>query len=204
MICLGAVIRGATPHFDYVAAEVTKGVAMSVRTGVPVIFGVLTTDTIEQAVERAGTKAGNKGWTAACRRSRWPTWSRRFPEPRRARPERPHGAELRHRPRDERAPGGAGGGPLLPAPSARQGLLLRRASMIATTTTAATPMATAPTKSQATMWCVMAPILPVRANEKPRSAGLREVTLSWRPRGRRFEAQTALVTLPDLRQRVQT
>jgi len=66
VICLGAVIRGATPHFDYVSAEVSKGVAsVSLETGVPVIFGVLTTDTIEQAIERAGTKAGNKGWNAA-------------------------------------------------------------------------------------------------------------------------------------------
>lgn len=66
LICLGAVIRGSTPHFDYVAAEVSKGVAsVSLETGIPVIFGVLTTDTIEQAVERAGTKAGNKGFEAA-------------------------------------------------------------------------------------------------------------------------------------------
>jgi 6,7-dimethyl-8-ribityllumazine synthase len=66
VICLGAVIRGSTPHFDHVAAEVTKGVAqVQLETGVPVIFGVLTTDTIEQAVERAGTKAGNRGWDAA-------------------------------------------------------------------------------------------------------------------------------------------
>ena len=66
VICLGAVIRGATPHFDYVAAEVSKGVAtVALQTGVPCIFGVLTTDTIEQAVERAGTKSGNKGWDAA-------------------------------------------------------------------------------------------------------------------------------------------
>ncbi len=66
VICLGAVIRGATPHFDYVAAEVSKGVAqVSLKTGVPVAFGVLTTDSIEQAVERAGTKAGNKGFDAA-------------------------------------------------------------------------------------------------------------------------------------------
>jgi 6,7-dimethyl-8-ribityllumazine synthase len=66
IICLGAVIRGSTPHFDYVSAEVSKGVASaSMETGVPVIFGVLTTDTIEQAIERAGTKAGNKGWDAA-------------------------------------------------------------------------------------------------------------------------------------------
>ena len=66
IICLGAVIRGATPHFDYVAAEVSKGVAQaSMSTGVPIAFGVLTTDTIEQAVERAGTKSGNKGWDVA-------------------------------------------------------------------------------------------------------------------------------------------
>ena len=66
VICLGAVIRGATPHFDYVSAEVSKGVAAAgMETGVPVIFGVITTDTIEQAIERAGTKAGNKGWDAA-------------------------------------------------------------------------------------------------------------------------------------------
>ncbi|MEZ4523049.1 MAG: 6,7-dimethyl-8-ribityllumazine synthase [Thermomicrobiales bacterium] len=66
VICLGAVIRGATSHFDYVASEVSKGIAsVSLETGVPVIFGVLTTDTIEQAIERAGTKAGNKGFEAA-------------------------------------------------------------------------------------------------------------------------------------------
>jgi len=66
IICLGAVIRGATPHFDYVSAEVSKGVAsVSLETKVPVIFGVLTTDSIEQAIERAGTKAGNKGFEAA-------------------------------------------------------------------------------------------------------------------------------------------
>lgn len=66
VICLGALIRGGTPHFDYVAAEVSKGVAaVGLEAGVPVTFGVLTTDTIEQAVERAGTKAGNKGWEAA-------------------------------------------------------------------------------------------------------------------------------------------
>lgn len=66
IICLGAVIRGATPHFDYVSAEVSKGIAsVSLATGVPVAFGVLTTDTIEQAIERAGTKAGNKGFEAA-------------------------------------------------------------------------------------------------------------------------------------------
>lgn len=66
VICLGAVIRGATPHFDYIAAEVSKGIAnIGLETGVPVIFGVITSDTIEQAVERAGTKSGNKGWDAA-------------------------------------------------------------------------------------------------------------------------------------------
>jgi len=66
VICLGAVIRGSTPHFEYVSAEVSKGIAtVSLDTGVPVIFGVITTDTIEQAIERAGTKAGNKGWSAA-------------------------------------------------------------------------------------------------------------------------------------------
>lgn len=66
VICLGAVIRGATPHFDYVASEVSKGIAkVSLDTEIPVIFGVLTTDTIEQAIERAGTKAGNKGYEAA-------------------------------------------------------------------------------------------------------------------------------------------
>jgi len=66
VITLGAVIRGSTPHFDYVCNEVAKGVAaISLKTGVPTIFGVLTTDSIEQAVERAGTKAGNKGWDAA-------------------------------------------------------------------------------------------------------------------------------------------
>lgn len=66
VIALGAVIRGSTPHFDYVAAEVTKGIAhVQLDTTVPVTFGVLTTDSIEQAIERAGTKAGNKGWEAA-------------------------------------------------------------------------------------------------------------------------------------------
>jgi 6,7-dimethyl-8-ribityllumazine synthase len=66
VICLGAVIRGSTPHFDYVASEVSKGVAsVSLESGLPIAFGVLTTDTIEQAVERAGTKAGNKGFEAA-------------------------------------------------------------------------------------------------------------------------------------------
>ena len=66
VICLAAVIRGATPHFDYVSAEVSKGIAtVSLESEVPVIFGIVTTDTIEQAIERAGTKAGNKGWSAA-------------------------------------------------------------------------------------------------------------------------------------------
>lgn len=66
VICLGAVIRGATPHFEYISAEVTKGVAqVSLETETPVAFGVLTADTLEQAIERAGTKAGNKGWDAA-------------------------------------------------------------------------------------------------------------------------------------------
>ncbi|MDI6776549.1 MAG: 6,7-dimethyl-8-ribityllumazine synthase [Syntrophales bacterium] len=66
VICLGAVIRGATPHFEYISAEVSKGIAnVSLETEVPIAFGVLTTDTIEQAIERAGTKAGNMGWNAA-------------------------------------------------------------------------------------------------------------------------------------------
>jgi 6,7-dimethyl-8-ribityllumazine synthase len=66
VICLGAVIRGATPHFEYISAEVTKGIAnVTLDTGVPVSFGILTTDNIEQAIERAGTKSGNKGWDAA-------------------------------------------------------------------------------------------------------------------------------------------
>jgi 6,7-dimethyl-8-ribityllumazine synthase len=66
VICLGCLIRGETPHFDYIAAEVSKGIAqVSLETGVPVVFGVLTTETIEQAIERAGTKAGNKGFDAA-------------------------------------------------------------------------------------------------------------------------------------------
>ncbi|OGU15587.1 MAG: 6,7-dimethyl-8-ribityllumazine synthase [Ignavibacteria bacterium GWB2_35_12] len=66
VICLGAVIRGATPHFDYIAAEVTKGISrINLETGVPCILGVLTTDTIEQAIERAGSKSGNKGFEAA-------------------------------------------------------------------------------------------------------------------------------------------
>lgn len=66
LLCLGTVIRGSTPHFDYVSAEVSKGVAhVSMDAEIPVIFGVLTTDTIEQAIERAGTKSGNKGFDAA-------------------------------------------------------------------------------------------------------------------------------------------
>jgi 6,7-dimethyl-8-ribityllumazine synthase len=66
IICLGAVIRGATPHFEYVSAEVSKGIAqVSLESEMPVIFGIITSDTIEQAIERAGTKAGNKGWNAA-------------------------------------------------------------------------------------------------------------------------------------------
>ncbi|MGI6752373.1 MAG: 6,7-dimethyl-8-ribityllumazine synthase [Anaerovoracaceae bacterium] len=66
IICLGAVIRGATSHYDYVCAEVSKGIATaSLKSGIPIIFGVLTTDTIEQAIERAGTKAGNKGYDSA-------------------------------------------------------------------------------------------------------------------------------------------
>jgi 6,7-dimethyl-8-ribityllumazine synthase len=66
IICLGTVIRGATPHFEYVASEVSKGIAVtSLDTGMPVAFGIITSDTIEQAVERAGSKAGNKGWDAA-------------------------------------------------------------------------------------------------------------------------------------------
>ena len=66
VICLGAVIRGATPHFEYISAEVTKGIAqVSLETETPIAFGVLTADTLEQAIERAGTKAGNKGWDAA-------------------------------------------------------------------------------------------------------------------------------------------
>ena len=66
IICLGAVIRGATPHFEYVSAEVSKGIAqVGLETEVPIIFGIITADTIEQAIEHAGTKAGNKGWNAA-------------------------------------------------------------------------------------------------------------------------------------------
>lgn len=67
VICLGAVIKGSTSHYDYVCAEVSKGIAqVSLASGIPVLFGVLTTDNIEQAIERAGTKAGNKGYDAAC------------------------------------------------------------------------------------------------------------------------------------------
>ncbi|RJP17565.1 MAG: 6,7-dimethyl-8-ribityllumazine synthase [Candidatus Abyssobacteria bacterium SURF_5] len=66
IICVGAVIRGSTPHFEYIASEVTKGIAQTgLKTGVPVIYGVITPDTLEQAIERAGTKAGNKGFQAA-------------------------------------------------------------------------------------------------------------------------------------------
>ncbi|HAD81030.1 MAG: 6,7-dimethyl-8-ribityllumazine synthase [Candidatus Edwardsbacteria bacterium RIFOXYD12_FULL_50_11] len=66
VICLGAVIRGDTPHFDYIAAEVAKGVAqVSMNSGVPTVFGVITTDNLDQALDRAGSKAGNKGWQAA-------------------------------------------------------------------------------------------------------------------------------------------
>ena len=67
VICLGAVIKGSTSHYDYVCAEVSKGIAqVGMASGIPVLFGVLTTDNIEQAIERAGTKAGNKGFDAAC------------------------------------------------------------------------------------------------------------------------------------------
>ena len=66
VICLGAVIRGGTPHFDFIASEVSKGIAnVSLEFDLPVIFGIITSDTIEQAIERAGSKAGNKGWDAA-------------------------------------------------------------------------------------------------------------------------------------------
>jgi 6,7-dimethyl-8-ribityllumazine synthase len=66
LICLGTIIRGATPHFEYIAAEVSKGIASaSMETGIPIAFGIITSDTIEQAIERAGTKSGNKGWDAA-------------------------------------------------------------------------------------------------------------------------------------------
>lgn len=67
IVCVGAVIKGSTSHYDYVCAEVSKGIAMvGLETGIPVMFGILTTDNIEQAIERAGTKAGNKGYDAAC------------------------------------------------------------------------------------------------------------------------------------------
>ncbi|WP_059105785.1 6,7-dimethyl-8-ribityllumazine synthase [Shouchella shacheensis] len=79
VITLGTVIRGSTPHFDYVCSEVAKGVSsLSLTTGTPVIFGVLTTNTIEQAVERAGTKAGNKGWDAATSAIEMANFSRSF------------------------------------------------------------------------------------------------------------------------------
>ncbi|QRG66873.1 6,7-dimethyl-8-ribityllumazine synthase [Brevibacillus choshinensis] len=79
VVTLGAVIRGATPHFDYVCNETAKGVAsLSLSTGIPVIFGVLTTDSIEQAIERAGTKAGNKGWEAAAAAIEMANLSRQF------------------------------------------------------------------------------------------------------------------------------
>jgi len=66
LVCLGALIRGHTPHFDYIAAEATKGIAqIGLQTGVPISYGIITADTLEQAIERAGTKAGNKGWDAA-------------------------------------------------------------------------------------------------------------------------------------------
>ena len=66
VICLGSIIRGDTPHFEYITSEVAKGIAqVSLQSGIPVIFGVITSDTIEQAIERAGTKSGNKGWNAA-------------------------------------------------------------------------------------------------------------------------------------------
>ncbi len=66
VICLGAVIRGATPHFEYVSSEVSKGIALvTLETEIPVAFGIITSDTLEQAIERAGTKSGNKGWDAA-------------------------------------------------------------------------------------------------------------------------------------------
>lgn len=92
VIALGAVIRGSTPHFDYVAAEVSKGVAhVTLDTGVPCIFGVLTTDTIEQAIERAGTKAGNKGFDAAMTGIEMANLLREIPQP----AEREDGSETR-------------------------------------------------------------------------------------------------------------
>ena len=72
IICLGAVIRGATPHFEYISAEVTKGIAsIALDAGIPVIYGVLTTDSVDQAIERAGTKNRNRGGMPPCRRLRW-------------------------------------------------------------------------------------------------------------------------------------
>jgi len=66
VVCLGALVRGDTPHFDYIANEASKGIArIALETGVPVIYGLVTADTLEQAIERSGTKAGNKGWDAA-------------------------------------------------------------------------------------------------------------------------------------------
>jgi len=66
LVCLGAVLRGETPHFDFIAGEAAKGIAkVGMEAGIPVIFGIITADTLEQAIERAGTKSGNKGWTAA-------------------------------------------------------------------------------------------------------------------------------------------
>jgi 6,7-dimethyl-8-ribityllumazine synthase len=66
VICLGCVLRGATPHFEYISSEVAKGIAkVSLESGIPISFGIITADTLEQAIERAGTKAGNKGWDAA-------------------------------------------------------------------------------------------------------------------------------------------
>lgn len=82
VVCLGAVIRGGTPHFEYIAAEVSKGVAqVALSAGVPVVFGVLTTDTIEQAIERAGTKAGNKGADAATAAIEMVSLYKRLPKP---------------------------------------------------------------------------------------------------------------------------
>ncbi|MFY0543923.1 6,7-dimethyl-8-ribityllumazine synthase [Brevibacillus sp. H7] len=79
VVTLGTVIRGSTPHFDYVCSECAKGVAsVALTTGIPTIFGVLTTDTIEQAIERAGTKAGNKGWEAAASAIEMANLSRQF------------------------------------------------------------------------------------------------------------------------------
>jgi len=80
IICLGAVIKGETPHFDYIAAEVAKGIAgVGMQTGIPVAFGVLTTENLEQALERAGAKAGNKGWDAAMTAIELVTLNRQLP-----------------------------------------------------------------------------------------------------------------------------